>query len=429
MRPVRRRRRYALPALVALTVAVSGLAACRGGEAGRGELRLDGRGGLDAAATARLLRRGDPVRTSGAVRGGGVSAPVGARISWRPARAVLRFALIADGRAYRVQVRSLGTEAWVRRPRAVPGAAEAPHSWLAPRGERRWVAIPQERLSALGLVTPYDPAALLEMLARFKVRLRPSGTGSVRGAAAVRFTTRADPPRVLLPAGAQALEVWVARADGRPVRVVLALPDGRIRYDISSAAVPEVRPPEREAIQPPAPPPAPPEPTGPFAVVTEGEQAGVRYRVLAAPGSRGSTCWKVESSPPYTSALGSNASGATCASMPGANLPLHARVVIVVDTDERAPFEMLGVLLPPGATAELWLSDGTRRALLPVDDRSGLALWVGPPRPLPGFLAVRLGEEVAQCTVADVLEPSDLSELGPDDEQTARGFPWACIPG
>ena len=425
-RPLLRR---ALPALVALTVAFSGLAACTGGEGGTGNIRLDRQGDLDAAATARLLRRGEPVRTGGEISRGGVSAPVRARISWRPARAVFRFAVIADGRAYRVQVRSIGTEAWLQRAPASQGAPGAPLIALTPRGERRWVALPTGSLPALGIVTPFDPATLLDALARAKVRLRRAGAGSVRGAAAVRFTARADARTGSLPAGAQTLEVWVARSDGRPVRVNLELPDGRIRYDLAPAAAPDVRPPAPEAIQPPAPPQPSPEPAGPFAVVTEGEAAGVRYRVLAAPGTGGTTCWKVESTPPYVPAVSHNAGDASCVPSPPETGELDDRVTFPVDATDGAGFEMLGVLAPAGASLEVRLADGTRVPLGFADPARGFALYVGPEEPIAGFLTVRLGTAVAGCAPGDLTDPAEAESLDAGGRAFARKAPWAGLPG
>jgi len=424
-RPLLRR---ALPALVALTVAFSGLAACTGGEGGTGNIRLDRQGDLDAAATARLLRRGEPVRTGGEISRGGVSAPVRARISWRPARAVFRFAVIADGRAYRVQVRSIGTEAWLQRAPASQGAPGAPLIALTPRGERRWVALPTGSLPALGIVTPFDPATLLDALARAKVRLRRAGAGSVRGAAAVRFTARADARTGSLPAGAQTLEVWVARSDGRPVRVNLELPDGRIRYDLAPAAAPDVRPPAPEAIQPPAPPQPSPEPAGPFTVVTDGETAGVRYRVLAAPGTQGTTCWKVESTPPLLPLGRPGSSGAHCARVPAATAGLEQRVTFPIVADPAGPFDMLGVVVPPGATLELVLRGGARLPLPVVDDDRGFALYVGPPDPGAGFLIVRLGSETAGCAPGDIIEASELDGLSRPEFEAQRRYPWSCLP-
>lgn len=428
MRRPRLLSRRALVTLVALGVVAAPLAACTGGEGGTGRIRLDGRGGLDAAATARLLRRGDPVRTGGEISRGGVSAPVRARISWRPARAVFRFAVIAEGRVYRVQVRSIGPEAWLQRAPASQGAPGTPLIALTPRGERRWVALPKGSLPVLGFVTPFDPAALLDALARAKVRLRRSGAGSVRGVAAVRFSAKADPPRRLLPAGAQTLEVWVARSDGRPVRVILELPDGRIRYDLAPAGAADVRPPAPEGIQPPAAPQPSPEPAGPFTVVTEGEAAGVRYRVLAAPGTQGTTCWKVEATPPYVPAVRHNAGDASCLPPPPDTGTLDDRVTFPVDATDGTGFEMLGVLAPAGATLEVRLADGTRVPLGFADPARGFALYVGPEEPIAGFLTVRLGTAVAGCAPGELTDPAEAESLDAGGRAFARKAPWACLP-
>jgi hypothetical protein len=413
----------------AALAATLALGACSGGDGGgAGKVALTKSGNLDAAATARLLREGGAIRTGGEASRAGASAPVRARISYRPARAVYRFPILAEGKAYRIQVRRIGEEAWLQRAPASAGAAGAPAVAVTPRGQRRWVALPAEPLEASGILTAYNPALTLDGLARARVPLRRTGRERVRGRDSVRFLARASERTGLLPGGAERFEVWISTVDGRPTRLRYRLPDGLISYDVASAPEPQVAAPAPDRIQPPAPG-ARPEPAGAFTEVVAGSAAGVTYRVSVAEGTQGTTCWKVESTPPFRSSATMPASGAVCVVPPQRDGELDERVVFPIDAGPEAGFEMLGVLVPPGAELELHFTDGSRRILPLTDSARGFALYVGAPDPAPGFLTVRLAAETAGCAPGDITEASELAGLDASGVEALRRYPWACLPG
>jgi hypothetical protein len=105
------------------------------------------------------------------------------------------------------------------------------------------------------------------------------------------------------------------------------------------------------------------------------------------------------------------------------------QVQFVADASDQSVFEMIGMLLPSGATAVLTLADGTTRLLAP--DLSGFAVYVGPAAPIAGYLEVALadGSKLA-CGPGAVTSPSDVIGAGTGDgpDPTAlRRQPWACL--
>ena len=106
----------------------------------------------------------------------------------------------------------------------------------------------------------------------------------------------------------------------------------------------------------------------------------------------------------------------------------------VVDASDRSVYEMIGALVPRGATAVLTMGDGTTRTL-PVD-ANGLALYVGPPAPIAGYLEVTLadGTKLA-CGPGSVTSASDATgggplasdgEVDPIRQAKLRAQPWGC---
>jgi hypothetical protein len=196
---------------------------------------------------------------------------------------------------------------------------------------------------------------------------------------------------------------------------------------VAAAAAPAVRAPSPEAVQPAPPPRERPAPAGPFAEVAAGEAAGVTYRVLAAEGTQGTTCWKVDSTPAFRSVYPTGDDGVWCEAPPRAGVPLDEAVSFPVDATAGVGFEMLGVLAPPGAALELRLADGTRVAVSVVDPARGFALYVGPVDPMAGFLTVRLGGKVAGCGPGEITEPGEAEGLDAAGRDFARMAPWACL--
>jgi hypothetical protein len=422
------RRRTARPQRVAAAALAGALAlgACSGGDGGTGKVALTKSGNLDAAATARLLREGGAIRTGGEASRAGASAPVRARISYRPARAVYRFPILAEGKGYRIQVRRIADEAWLQRAPASAGGAGAPVVAVTPRGQRRWLAIPAGFLGRSGLLTAYDPALLFDALAATGTPLRRVGAEAVRGEPSVRFRAVTRPGRAV-PTGAEGLEVWVSRRSGRPTRVQVAFTDGEIRYDVAPAEVPAVRAPSPDAVQPaPQPPPAP-EPAGPFTTVASGEEAGVAFELSAAPATRDGRCWRVSTRVLAAPGARPAVSEPRCVAPAPLRDPEDAEVLLRVGPD--AEFSMVGVVVPPGAGVEVFLVGGSSRAVPLTDPAGGFALYLGPRDPAPGYVRVTLGAVSVGCAGGDVLEVSDLIGLDAEEIEALRTFPWTCSSG
>ncbi len=339
---------------------------------------------------------------------------------------LVRIPVFQVDQAGRAELRIVGANAYLRRAVIAGSSTGGLNAVLVdPSGAGGWLPLPGDG-SGFGalIVGAYVPQFLLQQLALTNPQWTDLGKtriGSQRatGVKAMNAGT--------VGLGLKALSLWTA--GDALVRVEFTNAFGvSARYDLAPrSAAPAVRAPSPGQIVSTA---AVVTPAGDFAPVASGEAAGVSYRVFRSPSSAGGTCWRVEATPAFDAVAGAGADGHRCVPAATASDDSTDQVQFVVDASARSVFEMIGVLLPAGATAQLTLADGRTQPLAP--DLGGLAIYAGPASPIAGYVEVTMpnGSKLA-CGPGSVTSPSDV---GADGETSGlgqvldlRGSPWSCL--
>ena len=100
-------------------------------------------------------------------------------------------------------------------------------------------------------------------------------------------------------------------------------------------------------------------------------------------------------------------------------------VGFAVDATAASPYELLGLLVPAGATAAVTRLDGSH-APMPVSS-DGLAVYGGPAAPPAVLATVTLPDgRVVWCGPGPVTAPADVTALAPADRAGIRDEPWNC---
>ncbi len=338
----------------------------------------------------------------------------------------LRIPVLLADQAVRAELRMVGDNAYLRRAAisgSSPGGLNA--VLVDVSGVGGWVTFPGDGTGLGALVVgAYVPQFLLQQLALTnplwtdlaKVRI---GSKRATGVKAVNAGT--------VGLGLKALSLWTA--GDALVRVEFTTAFGvSARYDLTSrSAAPEVRAPSPGQIVAIG---SVTDSTGDYGQVAGGDTAGVSYRVFRSGSTAGGTCWRVEATPAFDAVAGGGADGHRCVPATVAEDDPTDQVQFVIDASARSVFEMIGVVLPAGATAQLTLADGTTQPLVANGD--GLAIYVGPASPIAGYVEVTMldGSKLA-CGPGSVTSPSDV---GADGEGSGlgqvldlRGTPWSCL--
>lgn len=415
---MRRQHRWTAACLAAALVA----AACSGGSKQVGPAQLDP---AAAAGAVRALGRVQ-LDGSGAYGTEGETGPIDGVVQYSPRRTRVHFPVGADTVLANLEYRRIDNRAWVltdESPR--PPRLGFPLLAIRPPGYARpWLAIDPSSTGLQGVLPrPFDPADLLAALAQAKVKLARGGQAEVDGTRRARFVAdiAKEQPGVL---GVRELTVYTDE-QGVPVRFELVTLSGvsagyTIRAVEQTLAVepPDPRRVELEEQIPTA--------NGPYEEVAADTAGTVAYRVLRAPAAKGWSCWKVESDPAYVPTDTPGKDGGICiAGVTTAGDPIN-QVAFPLDASSRTPYEMLGLLVPPGTSVVMHLAGGTERTV-PVP-ASGLAIDAGPPAPAAGLAVVTLPDgNVMYCAPGQINNLADLSGVDVAEGDSLRDQPWNCL--
>ena len=382
-----------------------------------------------AAAASLLVRQGAlTVKGEGTMHPKGAkasSAPVRGRIDpGKPPRVDEALPVTINDRVLGITWRQDGNQAWIRRVSAKGvGRIEMGPSLLLLHGADKpaWGTVDPDTTLAKFFVGAYNPVTLLQYLGSIAAPFTTAPAADVGGHSRAGFHTKLG-KKPAATIGAQTVTVWVTPS-GRPVRIALTTPAGMAAsYDIGTAKSVTVAAPPAKDIEKIAPAPSA---NGPYTVAASGTAAGVAYQVLRAPATDGGTCWKVESTPPYVPQVDTGTKG-YCVPPLGPATGQDDLIGFPLDGVAGTPYDMLGLLVPPGSTMEMYLVGG---GTLPVTvDSSGLGLWAGPPSPAAALAAVTLPDQrVLYCAPGLILTPNDVNELAPGDDDQVFSEPWNCV--
>ena len=300
--------------------------------------------------------------------------------------AALRFPVEIADRTHMVEARRTGETVFFER-----GAADANVIALAgPKGlavrpaqQLPWVEVPAK--TALQTIGPINPIEALESLAARDAKLTDVGPGP-HGARRYRVEPQHGPPRnVLAP-----LSPFAVPVENRAHLTIVVDRDHRILKWISSAG-PAHRPTTITVIYgaaPVWPAPArdqifvgtgPAHPDGPFAPLHSGNDSGVQWALERAPGTLGTTCWRVRTTPPSHGAYGAAMDDGYCVLPPATgdtNVDMYAEFPFFAGAG--SPLEVVVMLTPNGSvvSADAQLVGG-HTAPARVYAAEGVVLFVG----------------------------------------------------
>ena len=374
------------------------------------------------AAAARKLRALGRIEVKGKATLNGERRTIGGLVQYRPYR-VLEALPVANGPGVdTVEYRRRGNDAWVRRALVRPGTAGSlgfPLLVLRRADQLPFLPLPLPDVGTTAqLGTGYDPALLLDRLAKL-----PTVTFKKGKDAGSYVATLALRPAAIV--GVRTLTVHVD-SSGVPDRFDLTtLFNIRVRYTVNaSSRTPKVTAPpapQIEAISKPLP-----DATGPFVPVFQGSAGTTAIEITQAPGTDGWTCWKVASTPPYIGIERSTRqSGAMCIPPVTDVASDDEKFGIPIDANDQTPYELIGVVVPPGSSADLTLLDGRTQPMTVTP--GGLALYAGPPEPAAALVHIhtpRGGDLV--CGPGPINTESDIAKV--TDARSIRSDPWNCLP-
>ncbi len=319
-----------------------------------------------------------------------------------------------------LKLRWIAGKLYLARTGAVPAALTgAAGSLLGPAGS--WRVVPANAV-ARTLVTPFAPPALVRALRASDATVRTSPGPKIGGAKTEHLAITAD-LGLLFVWGNPKVDLWTDEGH-RVVRVRLVSGTSSVRYDVGYHAIRAVTAPTGAKGQS-SNPDAALAPTGPYVEWASGEDAGLRWRVLRAPGNRGTECWRVEGVPPVTMRSTDAPDQARCLAPPDPTDAPEDQVVFPVLTDGATPHAVFAAQLPAGSQAVIgFVGSATTRPLHVVGD---VAVWAGPAEPAPGYLGVTLPDGTKlDCGVGAISAAGDLTD--PSLAADAYAAPWTCVP-
>lgn len=415
-----RRAMRALAVLVAV-----GLAACTSSSAPG----ADSDSGFDATAAARRIRKLGVVRLKGRGTFERASGSIAGQIQYRPYEVLLTVPVVAGTKVAEVQYRRIGATAWVRRAVVTePGLGKLGFPLLVLRGARMAPFLPlgaPDRGLQAHVGMPYDPARLLERLSKnHRVRFQSAGSSSLAGQSRARYVAHI-PASAAAIVGVRELTVWVDHG-GVPVQIQATTVDGlRSTYAITASKRPlkVAPPPEGQTEQTSQPLP---DAIGDFAPVFNGRAGATAVTILKASGDRNWSCWKVVSNPPYQpTSVTRPASGAVCIPPVPISAPDNEKFGVAIDANETTPYELIGIVVPSGSTAEALLFGGSTVSIPVTPD--GLAIYAGSAEPAAILLTITLPTGVRLvCGPGTINSRADATTLTSPD--AIRGQPWSCLP-
>jgi hypothetical protein len=414
-RPMRRSSSFSARRALAAALVLSVAAACSGSGGGGSPAAREPDHTLASLLTVARAEAGGSSSGTVSDAAGTVGHLTGA---WRGAgaeRGFARFAFRAEGAGSgTAEVRWIGPGVYVSRVPLAGGDRPAGLAGILfrPADEAPWL----QTGSMPWLVAPLAPARLLDLLSRQRAEVtRAPASG---GAA---YSYRAQAP-LLGPWRAARVTIW---ADGRDrvVRVRIASVEGGADYRVRrGGTLPRiVVPPAGEIYRPGGNPR--PEAAGPYEEVAAGTSGGVAWRLLRAPGTEGTACWRWDADP-AAQVLYAGADGGRCYRAPTAADDIADQVVFGALAARGAPYGFLAAALPePARGATIGFAGGHTEPLAPLAG-SPYLVWVGDRSSLPAYLSITLaGGTVVECGAGSVLGPDDLSDVKPSE--VADGS-WTC---
>ncbi len=384
--------------------------------------------GFDAKAAALRIQDLGSIGIQGRGTFEGASGAISGQIQYRPFKALLTLPVVAGSKVAEVQYRRIGATAWVRRAVVTqPGLGKLGFTLLVLRGVGMAPFLPlsaPDRGLQAHVGTPYDPARMLERLGENRrVRFRSAGSSSVAGETRARFLAHL-PASVAFLIGVRELTVWVDRA-GIPVQVQAATLSGvtsTYTITMSKRALDVVPPPTEQTEQPSQPLP---DAIGDFVPVFTGQAGVTAVTILEAPGDRNWSCWKVVSTPAYQpTSITRPGSGAVCIPRILDRDRDDEKFGLAIDANENTPFELIGIVVPPGSTAEATRVGGTTVSIPVTPD--GLAIYTGSAEPAAGLVTITLPTGVRLvCGPGSINSRADAAKL--TSSGAIRGQPWSCL--
>ncbi len=276
------------------------------------------------------------------------------------------------------------------------------------------------------LSAPFDPARLLDRLAAAKVEFT-----TVNSAGQRRYEAKL--PRALaLATGVQTVSVE-ARKRNQPTSVQLTSVEGaRSEYDIRPfRGTLSVEAPSAELVETTGTPP--PDATGPYVAVATLTVGSTAIEIGRADADRGWECWNVTSTPPFTSSESPRPSGGFCSVKVNDNSDDEA-YTIPLDAGPDVPFELLGIVFPPGTQATITTLSGTKPMAVSPE---GLAYFAGPTDDVALLVeATTPAGRVLVCGPGSInnkqgtlaVERAGADTPDPVFGDTVRAQPWNCLP-
>ena len=364
------------------------------------------------------------VDVTGEIRNGAKSGSITGAYNYPNAAISLSLPVLAPEGKPRAQYLARGKDAWIGR--ATYSGAQPKDQYaaalLAPPQTKPWISTGPNLSYVLAIVGSYDPATLALYLNLAEVAMLKAGTETVKG-------TKLDHYRATLTAAKPTLfhlrsvDLWI-NAKNQVVKVkMLTAADNLVSYSVGRRTESvEVTPPAADQIENQGAATVGPELTGPYQDVASGTATGMAFTVQQAPAQSGLTCWRVQSTPAFVPASKDREDTARCMAAPSGSDPTD-QVIFPVDAGAGNPYELLGAVLPAGATATLTMTDGSTRPFTRA--ASGIALYSGPPEPGAAFLAITLpsGNKLA-CGPGPI---STLADVGGSSASDLAPQPWACL--
>ena len=386
---------------------------------------------FDPAKAAAAIRALDQIETQGEIRSGDGSGAMRAVIGYAPYRYLVRSAIPVARTKQSVTFVGVGERAWVRRAVLGPtdqAAVPGPMSLVMLRAPGAppylELADPNEEL-VWSVTAMFDPARVLDAAAATGVEFETAGAQTIDGAE--RPGMRVElPSSGNEPTGLRDVTVWIDD-DALPVRIAATTAQfGEVRYDIERSRDPlSVDAPSAAAVDDPNVPL--PDATAPYSAVAETAAAGISITVLSAPATRGWTCWKVESDPPFRGLQDTRASGGACVVPPLPDDLPEDRYAIPLSSASGMPYTLLGFLLPPGSEVEFRRFGA--ESVSTTAGATGLALYTGPPAPIVGLALVTTPDADLVCGPVGVDNEADFTarDTGGGANDDLVGTPWNCL--
>ena len=415
-----------------MLVAVFALAACdSGSSSSSGGSPPSGPAGFDPKTAAAKLRALGSIRIEGRGSWGTESGPVVGTIAYDPYLYRIRVAISVSQALGQATIVRVGDAIWIKRDvlrrtdRMIPlglgtimfrGSSSPPYFPITH---------PDQPFSSY-LTYPFDPARLLDRIARTKAHFTADGSSAVAGTSYRRYRAQLSVPDARL-IGVRSLTVWV---DAKGVPVQLRLPtataEGVVHYTVRPfAGKVSVAPPPAGAVEVVDRPL--PDATAPYTEVLATTAGATPIRIFTAPADLGWTCWKVESDPPFQGLSDTRPSGGSCAPpvTPGGQSDDLFALPLVSSAD--LAYELLGFVVPPGSTVEFH-----RFGAAPVTvtaGPAGLAVFAGPADQVVGLAVISTPTAKLVCGPPNIDNLADFTamERSAKPVDGIRGQPWNCL--